>query len=182
MVPVLSRITKSSLPAVCRASPWRISAPYSAALPTPTITDMGVARPRAQGQAMIRTVVAAMIICTTAGSGPTLYQTSAAATAISITLGTNTDDILSASRPMAGFEPWAFFTRWIIWAKAVSLPTRVASYTMAPWVFSVPAETSSSTPLLTGMGSPVSMLSSIRVLPSTTRPSTGRFSPGRTRM
>src|SRR5690606_30892795 len=96
-------------------------------LHAPTITDMGVARPNAQGQAMISTVVAATIICTTAGSGPTLYQTRADTTAISITDGTNTEEILSASRPMAGFEPWAFFTSLMICASAVSLPTRVAS-------------------------------------------------------
>lgn len=100
--------------------------PYWAALPTPTITDMGVASPRAQGQAMIRTVVAATIICTTFGSGPRLYQARAAATAISMTEGTNTDEIRSASRPRGGFEPWAFFTSAMIWARAVSRPTRVA--------------------------------------------------------
>ena len=76
---------------------------------------------------MISTVVAATIMCTTEGSGPTLYQTSAVTTAISMTEGTNTEEIRSASRPMAGLEPWAFFTSLMIWARAVSLPTRVAS-------------------------------------------------------
>ena len=58
MVPVLSRTMAVSREAVCRASPLRISTPASAALPTPTITDMGVASPRAQGQAIMSTVVA----------------------------------------------------------------------------------------------------------------------------
>ena len=74
MVPVLSSTTVSRSAAVCSASPWRIRMPYSAALPTPTITDMGVARPRAQGQAMISTVVAATIMCENGGCGPTCNE------------------------------------------------------------------------------------------------------------
>ena len=58
MVPVLSKIMAVIFDAVCKASPLRIKTPASAALPTPTITDIGVARPSAQGQAIISTVVA----------------------------------------------------------------------------------------------------------------------------
>ena len=79
--------------------------PYSAALPTPTITDMGVARPRAQGQAMISTVVAATIMCENGGCGPRLNQARAAATAISMMVGTNTADTRSARRPIGGLVP-----------------------------------------------------------------------------
>ncbi len=56
-VPVLSNTIVVSLPACCNASPLRISIPISAALPTPTIIEMGVANPNAQGQAIIRTVI-----------------------------------------------------------------------------------------------------------------------------
>jgi hypothetical protein len=43
-----------------RASAFLISTPAVAPLPTPTMIDMGVARPSAQGQAMIRTDTAAI--------------------------------------------------------------------------------------------------------------------------
>ena len=57
-VPVLSRTTVVNFPACCNASPLRMSIPISAALPTPTIIEMGVAKPSAQGQAIIKTVMA----------------------------------------------------------------------------------------------------------------------------
>ena len=50
----------TTIEAVCRASPFRISTPRSAALPTPTTRLIGVARPRAQGQAITSTVTAAI--------------------------------------------------------------------------------------------------------------------------
>ena len=58
MVPVLSRTTAVTLRAVSSASPSPIRMPSSAALPVPTMTAVGVARPRAQGQAMMRTATA----------------------------------------------------------------------------------------------------------------------------
>ena len=58
IVPVLSRITVSSLCAVSSASPLRIKMPCSAPRPVPTMIAVGVARPRAQGQAMISTATA----------------------------------------------------------------------------------------------------------------------------
>ena len=50
-----------------------------------------------------------------------------------------------------------------------------------PVVFSVEPMTSSPACLTTGSASPVSMASSMAEEPSTTMPSTGTFSPGRTR-
>ena len=88
MVPVLSRIIADTFDAVCNASPLRISTPASAAFPTPTITDIGVARPNAQGQAIIKTVVADTTAKASAGSGPKLSQARALITAIIITTGT----------------------------------------------------------------------------------------------
>ncbi len=75
---------------------------------------------------MISTVVAATIMCENGGCGPRLNQTRAAATAISMMVGTNTADTWSASRPIGGLVPWAFFTSSMIRARAVSAPTRVA--------------------------------------------------------
>ena len=54
-VPVLSSTTAVTRRAVSSASPSPIRMPSSAALPVPTMTAVGVASPRAQGQAMIRT-------------------------------------------------------------------------------------------------------------------------------
>ena len=48
-VPVLSRTTVSTERARCRASPFRIRIPCSAALPTATMIEIGVASPRAHG-------------------------------------------------------------------------------------------------------------------------------------
>jgi len=87
----------------------------------------------------------------------------------------------SARRAMGGFDPCACSTRRTICASAVSLPTREALKVKVPVVLSVPPMTSSPASLRTGIGSPVSIDSSTAEAPSTTTPSTGTFSPGRTR-
>ena len=51
IVPVLSNAATSIWPAFSKVSPFLIKIPYSAALPTPTVTAVGVARPNAHGQA-----------------------------------------------------------------------------------------------------------------------------------
>ena len=53
--------------------------------------------------------------------------------------------------------------------------------TRLPLVFNVAPITGSPGRLVTGMGSPVNIDSSTALLPSVTAPSTGTFSPGRTR-
>jgi hypothetical protein len=50
--------------------------------------DMGVARPSAQGHAMINTDTALMIAYASRGSGPIMAQTKNVAIAIKITAGT----------------------------------------------------------------------------------------------
>ena len=55
MVPVLSSTTTSSLCAVSSAAPSRMSTPFSAPLPVPTMIAVGVASPRAQGHAITST-------------------------------------------------------------------------------------------------------------------------------
>ena len=58
-VPVLSKMTASTFPAVSRLSPLLIRIPSPAPMPVPTMTAAGVARPTAQGHEIIRTAVAA---------------------------------------------------------------------------------------------------------------------------
>ncbi len=58
-VPVLSNTRVSIFSKRSRASAFLISTPAWAPRPTPTMIDMGVARPSAQGQAMISTETAA---------------------------------------------------------------------------------------------------------------------------
>ncbi len=57
-VPVLSMTSVSTLSRLSRASALRISTPAAAPRPVPTMMDIGVARPSAQGQAMISTATA----------------------------------------------------------------------------------------------------------------------------
>ena len=64
----------------------------------------------------------------------------------------------------------------------VSLLVRVVRTSRAPSLFSVPPYTLSSTLLSCGSGSPVIVASSTALRPSTTTPSKGIISPGRTRM
>ena len=61
-----------------------------------------------------------------------------------------------------------------------SAPTAVTSITTRPSPFTLPPVTRDPTCLGTGSDSPVSMDSSTWVLPSSTRPSAGKRSPGRT--
>ncbi len=72
-------------------------------------------------------------------------------------------------------------TRRTIRASRVSLPTRSARIRKVPVPLTVPATTWSPAVFSTGIGSPVSIDSSTALRPSRTAPSTGTFSPGRTR-
>ncbi len=83
-------------------------------------------------------------------------------------------------RWMGALVPWACCTNWMIWLRAVSLPTLVARKRKEPVLLMVAPITSSPGPLLTGRDSPVIILSSTEDWPSITTPSTGTFSPGRT--
>ncbi len=62
--------------------------PFSAPLPMPTVSDVGVARPSAHGQAMIRVVTKTTVAYMNRGSGPKSNQMIAAKTARIITDGT----------------------------------------------------------------------------------------------
>ena len=114
------------------------------------------------------------------GDGPRISQTTNVTVAMTITAGTNQAAMTSARRAMGGLEPCACSTRRTICASAVSAPTLVARKVNDPVVFMVAPITSSPARLVTGIGSPVSIDSSTGEKPSSTTPSTGTFSPGRT--
>jgi hypothetical protein len=88
MVPVLSSTTVFSLWAVSSASAERIRMPLAAAFPVATVIESGVARPSAQGQAMISTATAATRANTPAGGGPKTHHAAKVQIAIAMTAGT----------------------------------------------------------------------------------------------
>ena len=97
-----------------------------AARPVETITDSGVARPSAHGQAMSSTDTAATSACMMRGSGPNANHNAHDQTAMSTTAGTNIELMRSARRCTGAFELCAVFTSETICASTVSLPTLVA--------------------------------------------------------
>ena len=80
-VPVLSTTRVSTFSMRSRASAFLIRMPACAARPTPTMIDIGVARPSAQGQAMISTVTAATSAKAKRGCGPKTAQAANASSA-----------------------------------------------------------------------------------------------------
>ena len=88
-VPVLSTTSVSTFSMRSSASAFLISTPACAPRPTPTMIDIGVARPSAQGQAMISTLTAATRPNAIRGSGPNQAQAAKAMMATTITTGTN---------------------------------------------------------------------------------------------
>ena len=62
--------------------------PFSAPLPMPTVSEVGVASPSAQGHAMMRVVTRTMVAKMSLGSGPNRYQATKARMARIITAGT----------------------------------------------------------------------------------------------
>ena len=88
---------------------------------------------------------------------------------------------MSAIRCIGALERCACSTICTMLASTVCEPTRSERITSAPLVFKVAPISLSPTRLVTGIGSPVSIDSSTALLPSATTPSTGTFSPGRTR-
>ena len=84
----------------------------------------------------------------------------------------------SANRWIGALEPCASSTIFTIDARAVSFPTFVASISIEPFLLIVEPMTVASTSFSIGMDSPVIIDSSTEVLPFTTIPSTGIFSPG----
>ncbi len=152
--------------------------PTCAPRPVPTSSAVGVARPSAQGQAMINTATAA-VKASVAGC-PRASQTPRVTSAIPITTGTNTAETRSARRWTRALPLWASVTSRAMRASCVSAPTRVARTTSRPPAFTVAPTTASPGATSTGTDSPVTMLASTADSPSSTTPSVAIFSPGRT--
>ena len=140
--------------------------------------EIGVAKPSAHGQAMIKTETAASKPLARVGAGPTMAQAANAASAASITPGTNQPATLSASFWIGARERLAWLTIWMMCASKVSAPIFSARITNAPVWLTVPALTLLPPLFSTATGSPLSIDSSTLERPSVTRPSTGSRAPG----
>ncbi|MPM41024.1 hypothetical protein SDC9_87673 [bioreactor metagenome] len=144
----------------------------------PASRAVGVARPSAQGQLMISTDTAA--VTAKVADSPRTSQTTSVISASTMTIGTKTPEILSASAWERDFPVWASSTRWAIWASWVSAPTAVARTTNRPVVLTEAPTTALPGWTSTGSDSPVMTELSIAESPLTTTPSVAIFSPGRT--
>ena len=180
-VPVLSTTTVSARSINSSTSALRIRTPLLAPRPMPTVIDMGVASPKAQGHAMINTATAFVIADANRGSGPNASQATNVIAETATTAGTNTADTWSASFCTGARLICACATSRTICASSVSSPTCSAVIVNAPERLSVPPVTRSPGALIAGSESPVISDSSTELAPSATRPSTGTLSPGRTR-
>ncbi len=180
-VPVLSTTSVSTWRRASIASASRNRTPCCAARPVATMIVIGVARPSAHGQAMISTATALSTACVHEGAGPNRPQPKNVSTATDNTASTNQYATVSAMRCIGARERCACATSCTICASMLSSPSRSARTTRLPVPLSVAPITLSPTVLPTGTGSPVSIDSSIEERPSITVPSTGTFSPGRTR-
>jgi hypothetical protein len=103
------------------------------------------------------------------------------AIAIAMTTSTNQYATPSAMRCIGARERCACATICTICASTVCEPTFSARMTRLPLALIVAPMSRSPTPFSTGIGSPVTIDSSTLERPSSTTPSTGTFSPGRTR-
>ena len=148
-VPVLSRTIVSTRRVDSSTSGPLIRMPSWAPRPVPTSRAVGVARPRAQGQAMIRTATAAVkAISARLARRPARRRGWPAARPR--TTGTNTADTRSARRCTGALPLWASVTSRPMRASAVSAPTRVARTTRRPPALTVPPVTASPGPTSTG--------------------------------
>ena len=129
-VPVLSNTTVSTARDRSSTSPPLISTPRLAPRPVPTMIAIGVARPRAHGQATMSTATAAST--PSPGRWATPAQPSKVIPARANTVGTKTPAMRSASRCTGALEPWAASTRRTMPASAVSAPTAVARTVRTP--------------------------------------------------
>ena len=142
---------------------------------------IGVARPSAHGHAMMSTATALTSACASRGSGPHSAHAANAATATATTAGTNHAAMRSASRWIGARVRCASATICTICASSVSRADPLGLHHDAAGAVDVPPVTRLPGSFSTGIGSPVTIDSSTVVRPLTTTPSTGTFSPGRTR-
>ena len=174
-VPVLSNTKWSMEERVSSTSPFLTRIPLRAPAPEATATAIGVARPKAQGQVMISTAVAAIRACST----PLPYHHRKVARASPRVTATNQGTMRSAVRWIGALLAWASSTSRMMRPRAVSCSAPSTRTRSRPFPLMVPAETRSPTPFSTPADSPVSMDSSTALPPSRMVPSTGTRSPGR---
>ena len=129
-VPVLSSTTVSMLPTVSSTCGALIRTPSCAPRPVPTRIAVGVARPSAQGQAMISTATAAVKAAAT--ECPVSSQPARVNAEITRTAGTKTAETRSARRWMDAFPVCASATIRAIRASCVSDPTLLARNRIRP--------------------------------------------------
>ena len=177
-VPVLSNTTVSIRRVLCSTSTPLITMPSWAPRPLPTISAVGVAKPNAQGQAIMRTATAAVnaFVASPSTTNHAINVTSE----MSSTTGTKMLLTLSASFCTGAFVACASRTNFAICAKVVSAPTRETRTFKRPVKLIVAPVTASPATTSTGTLSPVSMDISMLESPSITTPSVAIFSPGRT--
>ena len=129
--------------------------------PLPTIIATGVASPNAQGQLITSTDIPRA--SANPISRPAISHAATVIAAIMSTTGTNTPETLSATFAIGALVAEASVTVFIISAKVVSPPTRVALHFTKPNLLIVAADTLSPTALSTGILSPVRADSSTEV-------------------
>ena len=95
-VPVLSTTSVVTFSNRSSASAFFTRTPSCAPRPTPTMMDIGVARPRAHGQAMMRTATAQTMACASFGCGPSHIHRMKLSAEIASTTGTKMPATLSA--------------------------------------------------------------------------------------
>ena len=156
-----------------------MSTPLEAPRPIPTMMAVGVARPSAHGHAMTSTATVIISAFITAGSGARNDHTAKTTTATIRTTGTKSAVTLSTRCSIGARDDCACWTILTIPANIVSRPTAEATNWTAPVPLTVPVNRPSPGCFSTGTGSPVSIDSSMAVVPSEISPSTGTRSPGR---
>ena len=163
IVPVLSKTIVSILWAQSRAAPDLIRTPCSAPFPVPTMMAVGVARPRAPGQAIVNTATNTVSAKTAIAQED---QVPAVRRAIPNTMGTKIPETVSAICAMGAFEPWASSARLSDDARQhrIGADLRRAKV-MLPFLLMLAPITWSPTAFSTGMLSPVIMDSSTALCP-----------------
>ena len=176
-VPVLSSTTTSTPRDASSAWYSLTKIPLRAPRPHAATSAAGVARPSAQGQAMISTASPAL---TAPAGAPASSQPARVAAAQARTAGTNTPETRSATRWTAALCAWARSTSAMSWASWVSRPTLTARTTRRPVSTTVPPVTRSPSAASPGTDSPVIIERSTALRPNSTSPSAATVSPGRT--
>ena len=120
-VPVLSNTSVSISLLACKASIFLTNTPISAARATPAMVESGIAKPSAQGQAIISTVV--KTDKAKAKSLPSASQIRPLITAIVTTIGTKIEAILSTKCASGGLLLCEWRTALMTRANAVCEPT-----------------------------------------------------------